>query len=142
MSKSHVSAALRERVTREALRRCGYCLTQEAVTGTPMQIEHLIPESLGGPTEQVNLWLACGLCNLHKGDRIVAVDPGLGEVVRLFNPRAQAWAEHFAWSATADRILGRTSTGRATVVALHLNRPSLIAARRVWVSAGWHPPQV
>jgi hypothetical protein len=64
-----------------------------------------------------------------------------GDLVRLFNPRHQVWDEHFAWSATGDEILGKTSTGRATVTALHLNRPSLVVARRIWVSVGWHPPK-
>jgi hypothetical protein len=36
-----------------------------------------------------------------------------------------------------DRIVGRTPIGRATVIALRLNRPSLVAARRSWVSVGW-----
>src|SRR5262249_45238770 len=98
------------------------------------------PMSLGGPTEEQNLWLACAPCNLHKGDRVTAVDPSTGEAIRLFNPRTQRWAEHFAWSRAADRVLGRTPTGRATVSALSLNRASLVASRRAWVSAGWHPP--
>jgi len=140
MSKGYVAKTLRDLIALRARRRCGYCLTQEAVVGTPMQVEHIIPESLGGPTEAHNLWLACALCNAHKGDRIVALDPDLGDVVRLFNPRTQRWAEHFSWSAAGDRILGRTPTGRATAVALNLNRPSLIIARLAWVSAGWHPP--
>jgi hypothetical protein len=142
MSKGYVPRALRDLVARRACHRCGYCLTREAIVGTPMQLDHIVPESLGGPTEEDNLWLACGLCNLCKGDRVVAVDPETGEVVRLFNPRAQTWAEHFAWSAAGDRIVGLTSAGRATVVALQLNRSSLVVARRAWVSAGWHPPKV
>jgi hypothetical protein len=142
MSKGYVARALRELVARQARHRCGYCLTQEAVVGTPMQIEHIVPESLDGPTEEDNLWLACALCNVHKGDRLVAVDPGTGEVVRLFNPRTQRWAEHFAWSREGDLIVGQTSAGRATVSALHLNRSSLVTARRAWTDAGWHPPEV
>jgi hypothetical protein len=118
-----------------------YCLTQEAVVGTPMQVDHIVPESLGGPTEEDNLWLACGLCNAHKGDRVVAVDAETGEVVRLYNPRTQRWTEHFAWSAEGDRIVGHTPTGRATAGALQLNRASLLVARRAWISAGWHPPE-
>jgi hypothetical protein len=140
VSKGYVARALRELVARRARHRCGYCLTQEAVVGTPMQIEHIVPESLGGPTEEDNLWLACALCNVHKGDRVVAVDPTTGEVVRLFNPRTQRWADHFAWSAAGDWIVGRTPAGRATASALHLNRPSLVVARRAWIDAGWHPP--
>lgn len=32
----------------------------------PMEIDHIIPEALGGLTEEDNLWLACPLCNEHK----------------------------------------------------------------------------
>jgi plasmid stability protein len=91
--------------------------------------------------EEDNLWLACSLCNDHKGDRIVALDPLTGEIVRLFDPRYQAWREHFGWTETGDRIVGLTPTGRATVVALNLNRPSLVKAREAWVTVGWHLPK-
>src|SRR3954462_2523614 len=134
MSKTHVSKGLRELVARTARYRCGYCLTQEAVVGMPMEIDHLLPESLGGPTNEENLWLSCSLCNDHKGDRVAALDPDTGEIARLFNPRRQIWIEHFAWTAEGDRILGQTPTGRATVIALHLNRPSLVRSRRAWAS--------
>jgi hypothetical protein len=30
--------------------------------------------------------------------------------------------------------------GRATVDALKLNNPEIVAARVLWVGAGWHPP--
>ena len=142
MSRAHVPQALRERVAAQARHRCGYCLTSEAIVGTPMEIDHLIPQSLGGPTDEENLWLACSLCNDHKGDRIAALDPVTGEIVRLFNPRHQVWREHFTWTADGTHIVGLTSVGRATVVALNLNRPSLVKARRAWVAVGWHPPEV
>src|SRR5437762_6157596 len=106
-----------------------------------MELDHLIPESLGGLSEEENLWLACSLCNDHKANRIAAVDPVTGETVRLFDPRHQLWNEHFRWNKTGDRIIGITATGRATVAALHLNRPSLVAARQAWVAVGWHPPR-
>jgi hypothetical protein len=105
-----------------------------------MELEHIVPESLGGKTEEINLWLACPLCNAHKADRIVARDPRSGRVVRLFNPRRQIWANHFDWSPDGDLVVGRTATGRATVAALHLNRAALVAARRAWITVGWHPP--
>jgi hypothetical protein len=140
MSRSYVSKSLRERVAARARHRCGYCLSAEAVVGAPMEIDHIIPESRGGLTEEDNLWLACSLCNDHKGDRIAALDPVTGEVVRLFDPRRQVWGEHFAWTADGERVVGLTPTGRATAAALHLNRPALVAARRAWVAVGWHPP--
>jgi len=106
-----------------------------------MEIDHIIPQSLGGPTEEDNLWLACSMCNDHKGNQIAAPDPLSGEIVRLFDPRHQVWHEHFAWSAEGDRIVGKTASGRATVIALNLNRPSLVRARQAWGAVGWHPPK-
>ena len=83
----------------------------------------------------------CGFCNDHKGDRIAALDPLTDEIVRLFDPRHQVWQEHFEWTAEGDRINGLTPIGRATIVALSLNRPSLVKARQAWVAVGWHPPK-
>ena len=140
MSRSYVPRALRARVSEAARYRCGYCLSAEAIVGSPMEIDHLIPESLGGTTDEQNLWLACSVCNDSKSKRISALDPSTGEGVRLFNPRLQVWTEHFRWTKGGDRIVGLTPTGRATVVALNLNRPSLVRARQLWVIAGWHPP--
>ncbi len=105
-----------------------------------MEFEHLYPRSLGGPTTEENLWLACSLCNDHKNNRVHIVDPETGVKVKVFNPRRQVWAEHFAWAEAGTRIDGRTAIGRATVAALQLNRPSLVLARGLWVGAGWHPP--
>jgi hypothetical protein len=106
-----------------------------------MEIDHLVPEAFGGPTEEQNLWLACSPCNDAKGCRIVATDPASGEVVRLFNPRYQVWSEHFAWSENGELIVGSTPIGRATVLALKLNRPTVVRARQAWFSVGWHPPR-
>jgi hypothetical protein len=106
-----------------------------------MELDHLVPQSLGGLTEENNLWLACSLCNDHKSGRIAAQDPVSGEVVRLFNPRTQMWSEHFRWTSESDRIIGLTPSGRATVIALNLNRLTLVKARQAWASVGWHPPK-
>jgi hypothetical protein len=140
MSRSHVPKVLREQITTEARHRCGYCRTSSGITGTPMEIDHIIPESLGGLTVRENLWLACSMCNDHKGNRIAAADPQTGEVVRIFDPRQQVWLEHFGWSPGGDIIIGKTPTGRATIVTVRLNRAELVEARRGWVIAGWHPP--
>lgn len=121
--------------------RCGYCLTTEAIIGAAMELDHLIPESLAGPTAEENLWLACSWCNDYKSNLLVAADPETGEIVRLFNPRTQSWREHFSWTPEGDRIIGRTPTGRATVLALRLNRDHVVRSRQLWVKAGWHPPQ-
>ncbi len=140
MSSAYIPKDLRERLAEQGRHRCGYCLTQEMIVGMPMEVDHLIPVSLGGPTEESNLWLACPQCNACKGNRIAAQDPETGETVRLFNPRTQIWNEHFAWSDAGVLVSGKTTVGRSTIRALRLNRPALVEARRAWVAVGWHPP--
>ena len=151
MKKTWISRSLRERVSKQARYRCGYCLTPQRIIGMPMEIEHIIPESAGGPTREENLWLACRRCNRYKGIQTHAIEPKTRRRVSLFNPRTQAWKRHFAWSDDGIRILGRTAksnarlrlsaTGRATVAALCLNNEIIMDARRLWVQAGWHPPK-
>lgn len=140
MSSVYIPRGLRRRVARQARYRCGYCLTSERVIGMQMTIDHLIPESLGGPTEETNLWLACSPCNGHKANRISVRDAQSNAMVPLFNPRRQHWDEHFEWSDNGILILGKTPTGRVTVSALQLNRPALVEGRKSWVKVGWHPP--
>jgi hypothetical protein len=141
MTRVYIPRALRERIAEQARYRCGYCLTPAALIGAPLEIEHLAPISLGGLTEEANLWLACSLCNAHKGSQITARDPLSGETVPLFDPRRQSWNEHFAWTSSGDLIVGLTRTGRATVAALNLNRPALLLTRQTWIAVGLHPPR-
>jgi hypothetical protein len=140
MSKAYIPKALREKVAKQAKYRCGYCLTQARVVGEEMELDHLFPESLGGPTTEENLWLACTKCNETKNSRFVATDPESSELVGLFNPREQVWEEHFTWNEEKTIIIGLTPVGRATVVALGLNRQIRIMARKLWVGWGIHPP--
>jgi prephenate dehydrogenase len=138
--RPYLSRRLRRKVADDAGHRCGYCLSHERIVGTIMDIEHIIPISLGGATEEDNLWLACSACNGHKSDRITAYDPESGEDVLIYNPRLQRWTEHFKWSEDGTTIVGLTPMGRATIIILHMNRAELVIARGYWVSAGWHPP--
>jgi len=140
MSKSHISARLRQQIAERSRYRCGYCQSQQHLIGILLTIEHIVPESLGGDTTLDNLCLACWDCNLIKGNRIAAIDPQSGTRVRLFHPNHQEWTEHFRWHHDNIRIMGLTPTGRATVGLIKLNRPVLLHARRFWRDAGWHPP--
>jgi hypothetical protein len=133
--------AVRQRVHAEASYRCSYCLTQQDVIGMELHIDHITPESAGGKSDPQNLWLACSECNLHKGAQTHSLDPESGERVSLFHPRLQRWDEHFRWSEDGTEILGTSPTGRATVLALRLNQPFMVRARRRWVMVGWHPPK-
>ncbi len=106
-----------------------------------MEVDHIIPEALEGPTEEDNLWLACAQCNAHKNDRVAAFDIVTGQIVSLFDPRHQVWQDHFAWTHKGAQIIGLTATGRVTVETLQLNRVYLVEARQMWIAAGWHPPR-
>lgn len=120
--------------------RCEYCLTSEFVTGIGLDADHIKPRAKGGLTNQDNLCRACASCNTNKGEQTEAVDPESGESVPLFNPRSQRWAEHFQWNADGTEIIGLTPCGRATIIALKMNNPRIVRARRLWVGANWHPP--
>jgi hypothetical protein len=73
------------------------------------------------------LALACVSCSLRKEARRSAVDPATRRTVPLFHPRRQAWQDHFRWQGV--QIVARTATGRATVSALRMNRPLILAIR-------------
>lgn len=98
MSKACIPSRLRRLVAQDARYRCGYCLTTQRIIGRPMVIDHLSPESRGGPTVRENLWLACRRCNEFKGDQTHAIDPLTDVTAPLFNPRTQSWTVHFTWS--------------------------------------------
>jgi hypothetical protein len=120
-------------------RHCAYCHTKEVSAGHPMTIDHIVPRSQGGMTIFENLCFACRSCNEFKGGQTKRQDPLTGEIVSLFNPRYHNWNEHFIWDESGIVLLGLTAIGRATIVALRMNNSVIVAARRRWVSVGWHP---
>ncbi|MCB0063932.1 MAG: hypothetical protein KDE19_17535 [Caldilineaceae bacterium] len=63
------------------------------------------------------------------------------ETVPLFNPRHDKWEEHFVWQQAGTVVAGVSAIGRATVATLQMNQEELIPVRKLWVEAGWHPPQ-
>ena len=75
-----------------------------------------------------NLALACPHCNLHKGPNLTSIDLATNDVVELFNPRQQVWADHFRIDEA--RIVGRTPTGRVTVRLLQMNSEVQIKIRK------------
>jgi len=140
MSSGQIPRALRQRVRKQAGDRCGYCHSPQKHVLGKLEIDHIIPQSRGGTSEEDNLWLACRLCNGYKGTQTHGRDPLTGRRLRLFDPRRQQWQRHFCWSDDGRRIVGLTACGRATVSALQLNNVLAVIVRREWVRAGWHPP--
>ena len=130
----------RRQIAEEAKYRCGYCQTQEVVSGIPLTVEHITPKAKGGSDDNDNLWLSCRLCNEKKGIVSEAIDPETGDLVSLFNPRTQMWSDHFAWSEDGIHIMSKTAVGRMTVTVLSLNDELRVRSRAIWVKAGYHPP--
>lgn len=135
----YIPEKMRQQVIERAENMCEYCQTQQIIVIT-MEIDHIIPTSIGGATVLDNLSYACISCNGSKLDAQVGIDPDTNEKVLLFNPRQHSWSEHFKWSEDSLRVIGLTSTGRATISRLRMNRDVIVESRKLWVEVGWHPP--
>jgi 5-methylcytosine-specific restriction endonuclease McrA len=119
--------ALRRLVIQRAAGRCEYCHLLQAGLEATFHLDHITPKAAGGETIYENLALACVSCSLRKAARQTAIDPQSGQEAPLYHPRRDAWAEHFQWNGAFLR--GITSTGRATVEALQMNRALIVAIR-------------
>jgi HNH endonuclease len=135
-----ISDILRQQIVLAADYRCEYCKSSSQITGIPLVIDHVFPQSLGGDDGSGNLAAACYRCNLIKGAKVEGDDVQTGQRVPLFNPRIHVWGEHFAWADGGKTMVGLTAIGRVTIIALQLNNDNLVMARSFWISAGWHPP--
>lgn len=135
---SDISASLRADVVHRAAELCEYCRLSQHGQEASFHIDHVVPRAVGGQTTLDNLALACVSCSLRKWAKQTATDPESSQDVPLFNPRTQAWAEHFRWEG--QRIVPLTATGRATVEALAMNRPLIVAIRQEEAARGRHPP--
>jgi hypothetical protein len=125
------------RVSARALHVCEYCHAPEAVFNLPFEVEHIIPQSLGGESRLENLALSCRSCNLYKSDFTTAFDELTQTETQLFHPRQDLWQEHFAIETTNGQINGLTDIGRATVARLRINSTAQTEARRQWMRLGF-----
>lgn len=114
---------------------CEYCrIPQEATPAISFHVEHTIARQHGGGDGPDLLALACDRCNAYKGPNLVSIDPGTGNVVALFNPRRDAWDDHF--TLQGGKVIGLTPTGRATVRLLNMNAPRRVELREEWLDEG------
>ena len=120
-------------VKERAQARCEYCRAPEEVFNFAFEVEHLVPQSRGCSDDLDNLALSCHACNRFKSDFVVGFDTITQQEVILFNPRTDLWDEHFAADLSTAEIIGKTQTGRATVLRLQMNRLHQVNARRHWI---------
>jgi hypothetical protein len=65
---------------------------------------------------------------------VAGLDPDTREIVRLFHPRRDSWADHFVWDG--PELKARTQMGRVTIAVLVINDPEVIAVRRALQDEG------
>lgn len=140
MPRSYLSQELKEAVQFRAHFHCEYCCSPCEIGNTSCAIEHIQPLSQSGTNDLENLANACHGSNWHKSVKITGIDPTTHLITPLFNPRKDAWIEHFSWSDDCLEMIPFTSKGRATIYTLKLNRKGLINLRQVLILAGMHPP--
>ncbi|MDE2636058.1 MAG: HNH endonuclease [Chloroflexota bacterium] len=102
------------------------------------QIDHIIPIRHGGSALLDNLCLACADCNQYKGPEVAMIDPQTGVATRLFNPRQQAWNNHFRLNSDGS-LSGKTPEGRATVRVLRMNEEERVEQRHGEMLLGNYP---
>lgn len=140
MSRNKIPDRIQLQVRERANYLCEYCHANERWQYVRFTVDHVVPVSLGGKDNLDNLTLACFHCNRHKTNRLTAIEPESQTEVSLFNPRQDSWQEHFIWSMDGLSIVGISLTGKATVVALLLNRERVIPIRAADREIGRHPP--
>jgi hypothetical protein len=136
---SDISGSLRAQVVHRAGGRCEYCRLAQEGQEAAFHVDHVVPRAVGGATSLENLALACVSCSLRKWAKQTATDPESGQEVAIFNPREQAWSDHFKWDG--ERVVALTPIGRATLAGMGMNRPLILAIRREEVARGRHPPE-
>ena len=140
MPQERVTARQRQRVAERAQHCCEYCLSQIRFATQSFSVEHITPRHHGGTTTLDNLAFACQGCNNHKHIKTEGFDGVSGQQVSLYHPRRDRWSAHFRWDEDCTLIVGITPIGRATVVALRLNRDNVVNLRHVLYAMGEHPP--
>jgi hypothetical protein len=135
--KAYLPLSVRREVIRRAHRRCEYCLLHADYATFVHEIDHVLPRKHGGGDSADNLAYACAQCNRYKGSDFAAVDPETGEIVSLFNPRTELWAEHFRLDEFVIEAI--TPTGRATMRLLQLNQIDRLLLRQELYALGRYP---
>jgi hypothetical protein len=126
--------SLDQLIRERAGNRCEYCHAPQRFSRLTFSIDHVVARQHGGATVESNLALACPFCNRHKGPNIAGLDPLTGQIIRLFNPRLDAWDDHFRWNGLTVAAL--TDVARTTISVLAMNHPAQLAIRNSLIEEG------
>jgi hypothetical protein len=129
-----MASSRRNQVRDRAGDRCEYCQLPQSCTTLPHELDHVRARKHRGLQTPANCCWACAHCNAYKGSNAAGYDPQTDELVPLFNPRTDRWADHFVWRGPT--LVGKTPVGRATIDVLRINHPDRVEHRRLLTAAG------
>lgn len=149
MSRTRVPARMRYEVMRRDRNRCRQCnrAADQLDDTERLEVDHLIPEALGGPTEPSNLQTLCSTCNAGKSsaaadhhqiaeltDRQATARQALADVIAADRRTADQLDTHIdqfdtAWSrwTIGGRPIPRPATWRADIRRF-LTNPAIVPA--------------
>lgn len=142
MSTTYINADLRRLVIARASNLCEYCLLHEDDTYFGCEVDHIISEKHGGPTNSDNLAYACMSCNRNKGSDVGSIVMPLNCNIfsRFFNPRCDLWYEHFVLSNSDEvTIVPLSNIGEVTSRILGFNSVERLLERRTLYDIGRYP---
>jgi hypothetical protein len=138
VSGTYIPTDVRRLIVARAEGLCEYCLIAVEDTFYGCEADHIISEKHGGSTSADNLAYACVFCNQAKGSDVGSIDWSANAFVRFFNPRTDAWADHF--ELVGSRIEGLTPMGVVTARILAFNSSDRMLERQILQEVGRYPP--
>jgi hypothetical protein len=137
MSQTYIPAEMRRLVIGRAGSRCEYCLIHEDDTYFGCEVDHVVSEKHGGLTVVENLAYACLVCNRYKGSDLGSILGPSGDLIRFFNPRIDAWSEHFSLDGAIIKPL--TVIGQVTERIFRFNAIERLMEREALQAIGRYP---
>jgi len=137
VTEAYIPAAMRRAVRERANGGCEYCLLAEDDAYFLHEADHIVSVKHRGLSVLENLAWSCFDCNRFKGSDIASLDPISGDLVPLFNPRADSWHDHFQFDA--GTIVSLTAMGRATEALLKFNLPQRVEVRAALAQVNRYP---
>ncbi len=126
---TRIPLPIRQQIRERGHARCEYCRILDQYASNSFQIDHIIPiKRHGGSDGLHNMAWACPHCNRAKETDVGGYDE-VGVLTPLYNPRTQAWNDHFYMDEVAI-IVGTSSIGQVTIRLLDLNDPLSVYVRQ------------
>ena len=136
----YISPKVRLQVWQRAFDCCEYCHLHRETAFFTHEIDHIISLKHKGKNILSNLALACYYCNRNKGTDIGSIYKD--QFIRFFNPRKDAWRQHFQWDLQTATIQPLSPIGEVTAIILGFNQVDRIIERQILIDSNKYPPSL